>query len=430
MKSQVKRKKYAICGVSHRAIYAYVTEMTNTFGDVCEIVAMLDNSAVSFEICKKHLPVLQDVPEFMPDEFDKMISETKPDTVLITSQDNTHLEYILRTLKKDIDVIVEKPMVTTSADCQRVIEAEEKSKGKVTVTFNYRYSPTMRKMKEIVLAGKLGRITSVDCNWYVDTRHGASYMQRWNRMRENSGGLSIHKCVHHFDLISWIINQKPVEVTAYGDLNYYGAGGEKNPSRKDGRSCDSCTEADKCVYRRRWFNRGSGKAIGVKDDHIDAFVKKKKSEPGKLRHNACIFDSEITIEDTYAVIARYSKKAMLNYSVNFSCPFEGYRIAINGTEGRLETTRLASRGSYDVPKQIIEYYPLFGSGRETIEIVKREGSHGGGDSVLYEDLFLGPDPSRPYEISAGAREGACGVTMGEAVWRSVKEKQPVKIKEL
>lgn len=167
----------------------------------------------------------------------------------------------------------------------------------------------------------------------------------------------------------------------------------------------------------------------MKDDHIDAFVKKKKSEPGKLRHKACIFDSEITIEDTYAVIARYDKKAILNYSANFSCPFEGYRIAINGTEGRLEATHIISRGSYDVPKQVIEYYPLFGSGRETIEIVKRDGGHDGGDPALCEDLFLGPDPACCYKILAGAREGTCGVTMGEAVWRSIQEKQTIKIKE-
>lgn len=127
------------------------------------------------------------------------------------------------------------------------------------------------------------------------------------------------------------------------------------------------------------------------------------------------------------MIAKYSRKALLNYSANFSCPFEGYRIAINGTDGRIETTRLASRGSYEVPRQVIEYYPLFGSGRETIEVVKREGAHGGGDPVLYEDLFLGPDPACPYQISAGASEGVCGVMMGEAVWRSVKEKQPIPI---
>ena len=68
----------------------------------------------------------------------------------------------------------------------------------------------------MVWEGRLGRITSVDLNWYLDTYHGSSYFKRWNRRREMSGGLSIHKSTHHFDLVNWWIGQKPVEAFAYG----------------------------------------------------------------------------------------------------------------------------------------------------------------------------------------------------------------------
>lgn len=53
-------------------------------------------------------------------------------------------------------------MATTAKDCQRIIEAEAKSLGKVTVTFNYRYSPYHMKIKELILENRIGRITSID----------------------------------------------------------------------------------------------------------------------------------------------------------------------------------------------------------------------------------------------------------------------------
>ena len=123
-------------------------------------------------------------------------------------------------------------MVTTGEDARRVLDAERVSKGTVTVTFNYRYAPIHTKIKEMVWEGKLGRITSVDLNWYLDTYHGSSYFKRWNRRREMSGGLSIHKSTHHFDLVNWWIGQKPVEAFAYGDLHYYGAEGSLIRAKK------------------------------------------------------------------------------------------------------------------------------------------------------------------------------------------------------
>lgn len=57
------------------------------------------------------------------------------------------------------------------------MEKEKESKGKVTVTFNYRYNPFHRKIKELILEGKIGRVTSVELSWLIDTYHGASYFK-------------------------------------------------------------------------------------------------------------------------------------------------------------------------------------------------------------------------------------------------------------
>src|SRR5690606_25943441 len=373
-------KRYAICGLSNRALKMFIPPLIEKFAKQSEIVGLLDSDEYRLELCKEKFPVLAKTPTYRPNQIDAMISETKPDCIIVVSRDDTHVDYILKALQHDIDVITEKPMVTTARDAVRIIEAEKKSKGNVTVAFNYRYSPYHRKIKELILEGKIGRVTSVDLNWYIDTYHGASYFKRWNRKREYSGGLSIHKSTHHFDLVNWWVDQHPVEVFAHGALHYYGQDGELNPDpTTDNRFCSTCHVIDKCEYYQRWNPREFTET--VEDDHLNMGDRKENRYTG-YQPDACIFDSEINIEDTYTASVKYHKGALLSYSINFSTPFEGYRLAINGTKGRIETQEFhaPSRVPFEVPDQTIDYYPLFGS-KEVIHVVKTPGGHGGGDPV-------------------------------------------------
>ena len=93
------------------------------------------------------------------------------------------------------------------------------------VTFNYRYAPKHQKIKELLMSGAIGRVTSVDFSWYLDTTHGADYFRRWHRLREKSGSLWVHKATHHFDLVNWWLDADPVEVSAFGSLQRYGKNG-------------------------------------------------------------------------------------------------------------------------------------------------------------------------------------------------------------
>lgn len=214
----------------------FIKPLMERFSTHYEITGLLDADPKRFAVCKKKFPELAHVPEFSEDAFDEMMRVSKPDIVIVAGRDDTHVAYIVKSLQWNTDVITEKPMVTTVQDANRVLEAEAKSEGKVTVAFNYRYSPFHRKIKEMILDGKIGRVTSVDLNWYIDTYHGASYFKRWNRSRQFSGGLSVHKSTHHFDLVNWWLGQNPEEVFAYGALNYYGPDSEWNPlPEEDGR---------------------------------------------------------------------------------------------------------------------------------------------------------------------------------------------------
>ena len=103
------------------------------------------------------------MPVYLDTEFDKMIRETKPDTVIVTTTDCFHAKYICRAMELGCDVITEKPMATDEHMCQQIIWTRKRSTGKhVRVTFNYRYGPVAEKIKEILNSGELGIVTSVD----------------------------------------------------------------------------------------------------------------------------------------------------------------------------------------------------------------------------------------------------------------------------
>lgn len=423
-------KRYAVCGVSNRAVKMYIEPIVNLFRVTCELVGLLDPDPRRFEVCRAACPQARIIPAYDGHAFERMVAETAPDVIIVTGTDHSHAGYILKALDRGLDVIVEKPMVTTSADCRRVLEAEGKSRGRVIVAFNYRYMPAHTTIKELLLEERIGRITAIDLNWSIDTYHGSSYFKRWNRLRRMSGGLSVHKSSHHFDLIHWWTGQTPCEVFAYGALNHYGPQGEFNPAAREGRHCGTCGDKPRCAYYMRWSSRG--KEAMPPDDHLSTFGEgRHAANYSGYRPDACLFDTEIDIEDTYSATVKYDGGAILSYSVQFSAPYEGYRLSINGTKGRIETTQYSApaRVPYPVPEQTIDVIPLFGA-KETIYPLRRAGGHGGGDPLLQEDLFLGRDPSRRYEIASGVRDGAYAVATGEAVWRSVQENRPIRLAEL
>ena len=424
-------RRYAVCGVSTRAINMWIKYLVREFKQSGEIVALLDIDPLRFKVCRDFVPELSaEIPGYLPHEFDKMIAETRPNALIVAGVDFTHVDYILQGLSKNLDIITEKPMCTNYEDCEKILAAQKNSRSKVICTFNYRYKPAHRLIREMIIEGKIGKVTTIDLSWYIDTKHGSSYFNRWNRMREKSGSLSIHKSSHHFDLVNWWIDDVPAAVHAFGNRYYYGKDGALNPDRtSDKRTCPDCKHKMDCKYYSRWATRNS--TVEIVDDHLSGFDNKNGKMFTDYSPEMCIFDSEIDIYDAYVANVRYHKGAILNYSANFSTPYEGYRLAINGTAGRIETEEwMAARPAYPYEAekihQYVDFYPLFGS-RHRITLPDAAGGHGGGDPLLREDIYLGPDPRCNYKILADATDASRAIAIGDAIWHSIKENKVIEL---
>ena len=69
----MERKKYAVCGVSSRAMYGYITPMMRQFSNCAELVGMLDIDPLRFEVCRERVPETKGVPCYSAAEFEKML---------------------------------------------------------------------------------------------------------------------------------------------------------------------------------------------------------------------------------------------------------------------------------------------------------------------------------------------------------------------
>ena len=420
--------KIALVGTGVRGITFWGKRLVDTYPDILEFVGLSDINPSRLEYGRKYIGT--NCPVFT--NFENMVRDTKPDLIIVTTKDSNHHEYIIKGLEMGCDVLTEKPMTTDEVKCQSIIDAEKKSDKKLIVGFNYRWSPYATKIKQLLQNNAIGELVSVDFNWYLNTYHGASYFRRWHGEMESSGSLWVHKATHHFDLLNWWINSEPNEVFAYGDLEFYGKNG---PQR--GRNCRSCDFKESCEFY--W------------DINTDQFTKKlyvdHEHEDGYIRDN-CLFRENIDIYDKMSAQVKYTDNTILNYSLTTYSPFEGWRVAFNGTKGRIEawqdipyhktsSIEEAEKHAKEMEQtQQEETYvePIIlhklWQEHETIDVKMEKSGHGGGDKRLHNKIFVNPDIPDEFDRTAGLRDGAMSILIGIAAHKSIQEKKPISIGDL
>ena len=404
-----RKMKLVLVGTGIRGLSMWGRDVVKAYSDRVEFVGLSDKNEGRMQLGKAYMEV--DCPLYL--DFDQMLRETSPDVVIVTTMDSTHHEFIIKGLNAGMHVITEKPMTTDELKVQAILDAERLSGKQVLVTFNYRYSPHRQKLYELLQEGAIGKVTSVDFHWYLDTSHGADYFRRWHGIQAHSGSLLVHKASHHFDLLNWWINSDPEEVFAYGSLEFYGKNG---PFRS--KSCRGCPHASSCDFY--WDI--------TKNEYLTKLYVDNEKYDGYLR-DGCVFREEIDSFDKMAVQIRYKNKVQVSYSLTTYSPYEGYRIAFNGTEGRLEAWIKGSQPWEEKNEDELVLVKNFGE-RSIIAVPHGLGGHGGGDTRLKDKLFLDPNQADPWRQSAGSRDGAMSCLIGIAARHSIEQGKPIQIQDL
>ena len=403
------RTRVALVGTGVRGINMWGRDLVDGYPDVVEFVGLCDINPGRLAYGREHMGV--DCPVFT--DFDQMMRTTNPEVLLVTTMDSTHDRFIVGGMEHGADIVTEKPFTTDELKLQAILDTQERTGRNIVVTHNYRYSPHRVRMKELLMEGRVGRLTSVEFHWYLDTYHGAAYFRRWHGKERYSGTLFVHKACHHFDLLNWWIDSEPEAVFANGALDHYG---HNNAFRST--NCRGCPHRERCEYFWDITEEPALMRLYVDHEHHDGYLR-----------DGCVWSNEIDIFDKMSAQIRYVNGVDVSYSCTTYSPYEGYRIAFNGTEGRLEAwiheRQPWEAESYDE----LRVTDSFGE-TELIRVPHGGGGHGGGDQRLRDRVFREPDAPDPYGQAADARQGAMAVLIGFAARQSARIGEPVQIESL
>ena len=147
-------------------------------------------------------------------DYQKMLSEQKPDIVTIATESGKHKAIALDCFDAGSHVICEKPMALSTEDADAMIASAKKNKRKLAVCFQNRYNPPILRVRDAIDDGRFGRLLHgmIQIRW---NRSKSYYSEApWRGTWEQDGGTLMNQCTHGIDLLQWMMGEDAVRVQA------------------------------------------------------------------------------------------------------------------------------------------------------------------------------------------------------------------------
>ncbi len=153
-------------------------------------------------------------------DLEAMLSDPAIDAVSVCTANATHAELTVRALEHGKHVLCEKPMATSSADAQRMVDAAALSGKVLMIGHNQRLAPAHRLAKEILESGRLGRVLSFQTAF----SHGGpeSWLNQKNACNvwffisdQSAFGVLGDMAIHKLDLLCWLLDDDVADVKAF-----------------------------------------------------------------------------------------------------------------------------------------------------------------------------------------------------------------------
>jgi len=181
-------------------------------------------------------------------DYRKLLSEQKPEIVLIGTPDHWHALMTIDAIKSGAHVYVQKPISVDVMEGEAMVAAARKYNRVVQVGTQRRSTPHLIDAKKnIVDAGLLGKVSHVDICCYYHMRNngnppvqqvpdffdyemwtgpaplrpydGLPHVRWWRSFMEYGNGIMGDMCVHMLDAVRWLLNLGwPSRITSTGGI--------------------------------------------------------------------------------------------------------------------------------------------------------------------------------------------------------------------
>ncbi|MBE6757740.1 MAG: Gfo/Idh/MocA family oxidoreductase [Ruminococcaceae bacterium] len=299
------------------------------------------------------------------------------DAVLICTQDRMHMEPTLLAKKCGYHILLEKPIAPTLREVKR-LEKEFRNYDKVFMTgFVLRYTPFIRKIKEILAEGLIGDIVTMQLNenegfWH----HAHSYVRGPWSQSKTSSPLIVAKSSHDMDLMMYLVGASGKYISSYGDNTYFrfeNAPGADVPAR----CTDGCPYADTCTYNAvEQYTNGKARYFVHKfecGEDREAIIEALKTNP----YGRCVYRCDNDVCDHQVVSMEFENGVTAMFTVSAFSLENNRTLKLMGTKGEIggcmETGEIVVKSFRDMSE--VKY------------VVTHDGTkHCGGDGGLMDEF--------------------------------------------
>jgi 1,5-anhydro-D-fructose reductase (1,5-anhydro-D-mannitol-forming) len=150
--------------------------------------------------------------------LDSLLADPGIDAVFLVSPNHLHKDQVTRAAAAGKHVLCEKPLATTPADAQDMVDACAKAGVRLGTGFHLRHNVVHQRARDIVARGELGEIRFVSARYAHASAGTGGPPPAWRRdPGQAGGGAFIGTGVHAIDLLRFITGCEITGLTAVGD---------------------------------------------------------------------------------------------------------------------------------------------------------------------------------------------------------------------
>ncbi len=321
------------------------------------------------------------------DDWKELLARPKfADVAVIGTQDDMHYEPAMKAIELGYDILLEKPVAQTARECADIARAAREKGVKVLVCHVLRYTPFYGKIKELLMAGTVGEVVSIEMVEAIGHTHFAHSFVRgpWKSEKESTPML-VAKCCHDMDMVQWLVDKDCKRVQSFGSLTHFTRA--NMPAGAPKRCLEGCPVGDTCPYNsvkfyyenpkcswRRLTTMGIAKEYWPTDDEVMQALQ-------TTDFGLCVYQANNDVCDHQVVNLEFEGGVTATFSSN-AFNKGGRYIRIYGTKGELS--------AYAADTQI-KIFTFEDERTWTVEVPKIDetifGGHGGGDDGIIRELY-------------------------------------------
>jgi predicted dehydrogenase len=340
------------------------------------------------------------------------------DAVIIATMDNDHVAPTLASLEKGYQVLLEKPMATRMEDCRTIAAAQQRAAGLLAVCHGLRYHKALHRVKELIDAGLIGRIITIDLLEQVAFFHQAHSFVRGNWGKEaDSAFMLLTKSCHDIDYLAYLADRPCRRVASFGALSYFSP--ENAPAGSTERCTDGCAVERQCPY--------SAIKQYVEADLTAPPANLITPVPGKEAnfeaittgpYGRCVFRAGNDVVDHQVVLLEFADALTATFTMSAFAQRMGRKLRVHGTEGEI---------NFNENEWALTLRTFAEAGEEKVDLGERPGGHGGGDQRVVDSWLEAIQTGNSGLILTDAQESLRTHTITFAAEQSRREGRVVEL---